>query len=435
MDCRQAFELDLAEFLAAPREAHFDAFRAHYPRCEACSAEVGAWTELHAQLAAVSHPAAEVLAGYAQLPEVERARIDAHTAGCPACREELRLLEAFDPSVFAQPAALAGATREANSRGWFETLSGVLWHPAFAYGLAILVVVPVLWRTQGPGSFREPGAMPSVAVLEERAEMQEALAPPREAVPSAPAPAVERVARGAAAPVPTAAASPSLSPAAAPELALGTRFEGDAVASATPHSVVEPSPARSPEFAARKVAQSQRSLREPAADFARSRAASDAEGAPADETLASDWSDEAAPKASAGASRAGELAGRVERADQVALADSAPRTANEFSSISSEFAQAAKVIPARLEPVVWASAPRRVEVALPVAPGEARALEVVVEAVGGERRVTQSAQAEAGRAEVTLEFEKAWLTPGEYVVTVRDADAPVRSYALPVVER
>ena len=46
MSCARAFDIDLAGYLDAPRAAEFDAFRRHYPRCEACSAEVRAWTEL-----------------------------------------------------------------------------------------------------------------------------------------------------------------------------------------------------------------------------------------------------------------------------------------------------------------------------------------------------------------------------------------------------
>ena len=51
MSCRSSFEIELPEFLAEPGAAAFDEFRAHYPRCPECAAEVRAWTSLDAQLA------------------------------------------------------------------------------------------------------------------------------------------------------------------------------------------------------------------------------------------------------------------------------------------------------------------------------------------------------------------------------------------------
>ena len=46
MDCRRAFDVDLAAFLADARAPEWAEFRAHYPGCPACAAEVRAWTEL-----------------------------------------------------------------------------------------------------------------------------------------------------------------------------------------------------------------------------------------------------------------------------------------------------------------------------------------------------------------------------------------------------
>jgi len=70
MNCRESLTLDLAEFLTRASAPEFAAFRAHYPRCADCSAEVRAWTELYTALSASAHPSPETLLRY---PAVRRA--------------------------------------------------------------------------------------------------------------------------------------------------------------------------------------------------------------------------------------------------------------------------------------------------------------------------------------------------------------------------
>jgi hypothetical protein len=140
MACQRSREIDLPAFLAAPRGEEFGEFRLHYPRCPECAAEVRAWTELHVALAA-SHPEPEQLARYAALAPRERAAVDRHLAGCPSCREELAQLADFDPARLAVPAARPD--REGGRlRAWLAGLGRILWHPAFAYALLLLMAVP-----------------------------------------------------------------------------------------------------------------------------------------------------------------------------------------------------------------------------------------------------------------------------------------------------
>ncbi|MDJ0866651.1 MAG: zf-HC2 domain-containing protein [Myxococcota bacterium] len=169
MSCARSERIDLLAFLEAPRDAAFDDFREHYPRCRACAAEVRAWTELHAALRAgaaePAHPGPELLARYEEDPGAlapeARARISAHVAACPACRDELRALRAFDPAALAAPARRPPRAAPARpSRGWLGALGRLVWHPAFAYALVGLLLFPVLYRTALPPLAREPAAAP-----------------------------------------------------------------------------------------------------------------------------------------------------------------------------------------------------------------------------------------------------------------------------------
>jgi anti-sigma factor RsiW len=158
MSCRRAYDLDLAAFLADPRAPELAEFVEHYPRCPECAAEVRAWTEVHLALAS-RHPApAELLAYHdGSLGADARAMVGRHLATCPACAEELRAVQRFD--VTRVPAALAPRPRRATPAGSVARRIGrVLWHPAVAYAVALLLLVPVLaqrpWETPPPA--REP---------------------------------------------------------------------------------------------------------------------------------------------------------------------------------------------------------------------------------------------------------------------------------------
>ena len=153
MSCRRSLEIELPEFLAEPGAAAFDGFRDHYPRCVDCAAEVRAWTELDAWLAAAgagaTHPEPEQLARYEALAAGERAGLDHHLAGCPACREELRQLRAFSPERLAEQVRAPLPKQPGRTRRVLGSLGQLVWSPAFAYAIAGLLLFPALrWTAE-----------------------------------------------------------------------------------------------------------------------------------------------------------------------------------------------------------------------------------------------------------------------------------------------
>jgi len=168
MSCRRAFDIDLVAFVDDARAAGWADFRAHYPECAECAAEVRVWTELHEGLhaggaGASAHPAPERLVEYAEraerLPAGERLAIEAHVGACRLCTDELATLRDFDfaalaPSAVAErPAALqrgassARGTEHARRAG---PVGRLVRHPAFAYAVVLLVLVPVALRERQP---------------------------------------------------------------------------------------------------------------------------------------------------------------------------------------------------------------------------------------------------------------------------------------------
>jgi hypothetical protein len=143
MTCQETLALDLAEFLSRPTATQFAAFRAHYPCCADCAAEVRAWTELHASLSAATHPSPDMLLRYEGrgLADADRHRIAQHLATCAPCRDELRALAVFDRD--AAPAAARVTASE--PRRWSFRLPRLVLHPALAYGLVLaLLFYPAL---------------------------------------------------------------------------------------------------------------------------------------------------------------------------------------------------------------------------------------------------------------------------------------------------
>ena len=146
MECRRAFEADLADFVANAGKAEWAEFRAHYPGCPACAAEVRAWTELHLLLGAGSpHPAEDRLLRYETerdaLPPAERQAIAGHLAGCRSCADELRALHRFD---FAELAPRRSVKHRPWSPAFPERVRRVVLHPAFAYALVLALLYPAL---------------------------------------------------------------------------------------------------------------------------------------------------------------------------------------------------------------------------------------------------------------------------------------------------
>jgi hypothetical protein len=155
MSCRKAFERDLAAFLIDPRDPTWAEFREHYPACPDCACEVQVWTELQLELqsgegTSGSHPSNELLLSYEErreaLQPVQLRSIEGHLACCHACADELRALRRFDFSVLRRPAA------QRRTRSWNLTrelpswLRAVVWHPAFAYALVLVLLYPTLMQ-------------------------------------------------------------------------------------------------------------------------------------------------------------------------------------------------------------------------------------------------------------------------------------------------
>jgi len=200
MTCRKASDIDLAAFLVDPEDPTLAEFRAHYPGCADCAAEVRAWTELHSSLredgqaAEASHPSEESLLAFEDrpdsLPPQERSAIEHHLARCASCRDELAALRSFDfPALAAPGRAPHSGWKEAVGRAaaW---LRGLVLHPAFAYALVLLLLVPTIMR--------ELPARRTVARFDAQPKMQQLGSPADEE-------AAELKEKGAVEPVPPTA--------------------------------------------------------------------------------------------------------------------------------------------------------------------------------------------------------------------------------------
>ena len=153
MNCRESLTLDLADFLARASAPEFAAFRAHYPRCADCSAEMRAWTELYTELSASAHPSPDTLLRYqdASMPESDRRGVARHLATCAPCRDELRALAAFD-----RDSARAARPAVVERKTWFRMRewTRLVLHPALAYGLLLaLLFYPALSRREHKGTY------------------------------------------------------------------------------------------------------------------------------------------------------------------------------------------------------------------------------------------------------------------------------------------
>jgi len=193
MTCRRTLDLDLTAFLLEPRDAAWDEFRAHYPLCPACSAEVAAWTAVHASLGQ-QHPEPAALLRWsddpASLDQATRAQIVRHLERCASCVDELRALGGFAASrVLAAEDSHGTARRSAP----LHAVRRVLWHPALAYAALVAVLLLPTLRARfddsagraafAPAETSAP-APPPAAVVEPMPEQRlEALADaPRDAV-------------------------------------------------------------------------------------------------------------------------------------------------------------------------------------------------------------------------------------------------------------
>jgi hypothetical protein len=162
MACRRAFDLDLVACLLDRERPEWREFRDHYPRCPECAAEVRTWTELHTH-PDPDHVEPAALLAFEDAPgtlaTAERRRIGAHLEACASCRDELTTLRGTDVAQLVQ-----GEGRPApSSRRWrLPSLRGVLVHPAFAYGLVLVLVLPAAWPLVRDQVAPRPRAKPAV---------------------------------------------------------------------------------------------------------------------------------------------------------------------------------------------------------------------------------------------------------------------------------
>lgn len=212
MICRRTQDVDLASFLAEPRADEFAEFRAHYPVCADCAAEVRAWTELHLQLRdPEAHPEPRLLLAWqdepASLAPERRSALARHLEACASCRDELRALRAFDPAAAAAAVAAPG---DAVLERIGAIVRRILWQPALAYALVLLLLIPLVldrWgeveepaplSTEAPvleskleARRDQPRGLQSIAAREaapKPAREKKEVAPPAEHLPSAPVP-------------------------------------------------------------------------------------------------------------------------------------------------------------------------------------------------------------------------------------------------------
>ncbi len=183
MTCRRAFEADLPAVLHG--ESADAEFLAHYPGCPECATEVGVWRELDGLLRTRTashggaHPDPETLVAFADATLAERARADVahHLATCRVCADELKALAGFDPGHVAAAVRGEPASRPARS-----ALARIVWHPAFAYALVAVLLVPI--------------------VLERWPQMETRIAEERAPEPPPPAPLAEHDVAGHPLPAP-----------------------------------------------------------------------------------------------------------------------------------------------------------------------------------------------------------------------------------------
>jgi outer membrane biosynthesis protein TonB len=251
MSCDRLRETDFAAFLAEPRDPAWQAFRAHYPGCRECSAELLRWSGLEQALRDVrqtAHPDDARLLAFrrapASLPAAEREAVRAHLASCAPCRDALAAATSFDVNTVLARAKPARAERAEKAGGaWeraVEALRGLFGRPALA-GLAVAALAAVLVLPFLLGD--EPDLAP------------EAAPPVAEAPAPQPPPVVAEIPEPeAASPEPEPAAPEAVAEAAPPEPAAPPVEIAQAEAPPPAPEPVAPEPAPAPEPPAPRAA-------------------------------------------------------------------------------------------------------------------------------------------------------------------------------------
>lgn len=162
MSCGRSLELDLAQFLRERGSPRWREFELHLGACEDCRQEVDLLAQLGEALGEGApdpqgHPATEVLARFSEEPGAmlreARRKLILHVVRCGSCRDELAVLQRLD-SVLGPARAASEAPAPT---GFVARLQRVLRQPAFAYGVALLALVAVVFdRPSEPA----PGSLP-----------------------------------------------------------------------------------------------------------------------------------------------------------------------------------------------------------------------------------------------------------------------------------
>ena len=393
MTCASFEGFDLLAYLDDPRAESFAAFRAHYPGCPECAAEVRESTELRQLLegARSAHPDPELLLRFEDarggLAAQEAARIESHLQSCITCREELDSLRGLDAAALGHsPAAPLRVRPTLGAR-----LRWLLWQPALAYALLFAALAPQLYRAFTspapplPAQSRAPAAReekPSVPRMTPEPAAGEG-GPPAAATPARPATSAR--ADDASLEVPSAPAVPTARPAPPPK---------------APPPPARPAP--EPEV--------------------REKEASDARG-----LERNDVADEAPPAPEpVEPEREGLISGRLDRDRAQPRADSALETPDPGMQ---RFARS-RSAPKPLEPAVTLTrGTDSIEVRVPL-PDFARpgiTVVLVIRDAAGRRELREIRKVSSGDTFLSTDLPVPWATPGSYQAEVLDPtlrDAP-----------
>ncbi len=428
MTCRRAFDADLIAVLRGEGDA---AFRAHYPGCPECAAEVRVWSELEGLLRAGApppdaHPEPELLLAFADAPATldgeTRGTVERHLAGCRSCADEAKVLVQYEPGVLAGAASVAAAPAavspilasdralprprargdDASAGSW---LGRLVWQPAFAYALVALLLVPIV--TSQLSHLSEPTSM-----MDARRE------PEAQAV--APAPLA----------VPPPAPPPVVPPAAAPAPAMPPPRQAPPAGRAEQDTAALPRELMKRDRSAGAPAEARRAAEAPATKARSAAPPPPAEPAPAQAARVE--------RADEHAARAPEMRARAEDAasarapgainEEVGQPIGGRRTDRLARVGGSDAVPAAPGVPATIElhpntPTVLDFAVATRATALRIATPESLPpgpLDVVVRGrVGRELRTRVADRANA----IVMEIPSEWLAPGDYVVTLQPVAA------------
>jgi hypothetical protein len=154
VSCTRSQETDLAGFVVEPSAAEWAEFRAHYPGCAACSAEVARWSKLEGALSATGtawHPSDEMLLAFERAPAKlrpgEGSAIRRHLGSCVLCRDALTAVRSFDFGVaaVAEPSRVREQPAEPSwLSGLLASLGDALLSPKLSFALALAAAVLVI---------------------------------------------------------------------------------------------------------------------------------------------------------------------------------------------------------------------------------------------------------------------------------------------------